>query len=102
MNHDRQHARYDFKQELEISHEGRRQPGRSIDISRGGILISTNPTPPFGAKVILHLRLPGVPDVCDIPSVVRWRKSDEEVGLQFEQLRPIEVWALNKLLRGLQ
>jgi hypothetical protein len=44
----------------------------------------------------------GIPEDCRIPCVVRWVKPGEGVGLQFEQLRAIEVWALGRLLRGLE
>jgi Tfp pilus assembly protein PilZ len=102
MTNNRQHVRYDFDQQLEITHEETRQPGQSVNISRGGIFVETTPAPPFGARLVLHLTLPGVPDVCEIPCVVRWSKEGAGVGLQFEQLRPIEIWSLNKLLRQLE
>lgn len=102
MTNQRQHVRYDYDQEIEITHAGDRQPGRSVNISRGGIFVATDPVPPFGAKVLLHLHLPGVPGLCEIACVVRWSKPDDGAGLQFEQLRPIEIWALNKLLRDLE
>jgi len=102
MTNQRQHVRYDYDTALEISHGGERQPGRSVNVSRGGIFVATDPVPAFGSKAVLHIQLPGVNEVCDIPCVVRWSKAGEGVGLQFEQLRPIEVWALNKLLRDLR
>lgn len=101
MTNQRQHVRYDYDQELEITHAGERRPARSVNISRGGIFVATEPVPPFGARVVLHLRLTGVSEPCDIACVVRWSKVGEGAGLQFEQLRPIEIWALNKLLREL-
>jgi hypothetical protein len=102
MTNQRQHTRYFYSTAIEFTVGGERQTGQTINISRGGVFVATDPVPSFGAKLTLHIALPGVPGDCDIPCVVRWSKAGEGVGLQFEQLRPIEVWALNKLLRGLQ
>jgi len=102
MTNQRQHTRYMYSADLELAIDGERQPGRSVNISRGGVFVSTDPVPSFGARLMLLLKLPGVPEVCEISCVVRWSKAGEGVGLQFEQLRPIEVWALNKLLRDLK
>ncbi len=77
------------------------QPGRSLNISAGGIFIDTAPLPEFGTKLTLHIKLPGIADKCKIPCIVRWRKEGDGAGLQFEGLRPIEVWALNKLVKSL-
>jgi hypothetical protein len=102
MSNKRQHVRYDYTEEADLTFDGERRTGRSVNISRGGIFVTIDPVPPFGARLTLHLALPGVDGVCDIPCVVRWSKAGEGVGLQFETLRPIEIWALNKLLRGLE
>jgi len=101
MTNKRQHARLDYDLAVELTIDGERRPGRTVNISRGGILVSIDETPEFGAKATLHIDLPGVPKTCDIPCIVRWSKPDGGAGLQFEQLRPIEVWALNKLLSSL-
>lgn len=74
------------------------QPGSTINISRGGVFVRTEPLPTFGDRLVLLVELPGIPERCSIPCVVRWVKPGEGVGLQFETLRAIEVWALNRLL----
>ncbi len=101
MNQNRQHTRLDFGTALEIHVDDQSQPGRSLNISTGGIFIDTAPLPEFGTKLILHIKLPGIPDKCKIPCIVRWKKEGEGAGLQFEKLRPIEVWAVNKLVKSL-
>jgi len=101
MTNNRKHARHPFDAPIELLLEGGRQPGRSINISRGGIFVATEPVPEFGARLQLLIRLPGIPEECAIPCVVRWAKPGEGAGLQFETLRAIEVWALGKLLGGL-
>ncbi len=99
MNDNRKHARHDCDFEVEIAVGDEIQPGRAVNISRGGIFVRTDPAPDFGARVRLVMQLQGVPGRSEIPCVVRWRKPGEGIGLQFETLRAIEVWALNKLLR---
>ncbi len=100
MSDKRQNYRVDFnvEAELELENEPPR-PGRLQNISRSGTFIQISPLPPFGQKAMLRVRLPGIPDPCEIPCIVRWTKEDSGAGLQFENLRPIEVWALNKIMR---
>lgn len=99
MTNNRKHVRHPFETAVEIVLDGDRQPGRTVNISRGGIFILTDPVPAFGARLQLLIRLPGIGDECSIPCVVRWANAGEGVGLQFETLRAIEVWALGKLLK---
>jgi len=102
MTGNRQHARHDFDAPVELIIDGEVQPGRSLNISRGGIFVTTEPLPEYGTRVLLRLRLPGNEEECAIPCVVRWVRPGEGAGMQFETLRAIEVWALGKLLRGLE
>jgi hypothetical protein len=101
MNQKRQYARLDFDAEIELVVGGRSQPGRSVNISQGGLFALTDPAPAFGEKIDLLISLPGVREVSRIPCIVRWSKPGDGIGLQFEQLRAIEVWALNKLVGSL-
>ena len=98
----RQHLRIDYVTSVEIVNGGSAQSARTVNISQGGVFIETAPAPDFDAKVVLRISLPGVPETAAIPCIVRWCKGEEGVGLQFENLRAIEVWAINKLLKGLQ
>jgi hypothetical protein len=75
--------------------------GRSANVSIGGLFVAMNAPPPLGSRVTIRVRLPGVPDASVVPSVVRWSLPGQGFGAQFESLRAIEVWALNRLLRGL-
>jgi hypothetical protein len=101
MTNQRQHVRYDFAQEVSLTIGESEQTATPLNLPRGGVFVATAPALPFGAKLLLHLRLPGIADACQVPCIVRWSKEGDGVGLQFEQLRPIEVWALGKLLRDL-
>ena len=101
MNQQRQHTRKHFSSDVELHHDGNVTQGRSINISQGGIFVDTDLLPPLGSKLVLKMRIPGAGDDCEIPCIVRWVKEGEGLGLQFEQLRAIEMWALNKLIKSL-
>ena len=101
MKHQRKHKRGIYDAEIKVEWEDEEHTGRSVDISRGGIFIQTDPLPPFGAKVTLYISLPGIMDTCAIPCTVRWTKEGRGAGLQFDQMRAIETWALNKLMHTL-
>jgi hypothetical protein len=96
----RAQPRVQFETEVELDLGRTRLVGRTADIGQGGAFVVVNPVPPVGTSVDLLVRLPGVPDVCRIPSIVRWTRADGGVGLQFERLRPIEVWAINRIVRS--
>ena len=74
-------------------------PGRTVDVSLGGAFVRTTAAAALGTPVVLQLDLPEVPFPSAIRCFVRWIKPDEGVGLQFERLRPIEVWAINRIVR---
>ena len=101
MNQKRQYTRLDYEIYVELVIDGEIQHGHSVNISQGGVFVRTDPVPPFGTSLKLRIKLPGVPDTCEISCIVRWSKTGEGVGLQFEQLRAIEVWGLNKLVGSL-
>ena len=102
METKRQYVRVDFRTDVEILVDGISQPGQTVNISQGGVLVVTSPAPKLGDKVVVKLRLPGAGETSELSCLVRWSKDPEGVGLQFENLRAIEVWALNKLLKSLQ
>lgn len=103
MDRQRKHERYEFAQPVElVLKDGEALAGRLKDFSLGGAFVFIDPQPEFGSKVTLRIELPGVPDICQIPCFIRWRKEGEGVGIQFEYTRPIEVWALSKLIRKIK
>ena len=81
---------------------GTTQRGTTVNLSQGGVLVETSPLPQLGDKVVLRIRLPGAGATSEIACIVRWCREPDGVGLQFENLRAIEVWALNKLLKSIQ
>ena len=98
----RKYARLTYEVDIVLTMGDRQVEGRSINLSQGGILVSMPEVPPFGSKLSLRMEIPGIGEPCEIPCIVRWAKPGEGVGLQFETLRPLEVWALNKLMHRLK
>lgn len=99
MSQARKHVRVEFDSEIELDLDGEKVPGRSKNISLGGIFVECQRTGDFGGKATLHVSLPGVPGECAIPCIIRWAKDGEGMGLQFQRVRAIETWAINKLMR---
>ncbi len=101
MSDKRINIRFEYHADVEIEfNSGASQTATVVNMSSGGVLLTTDPLPKFGEKVTLKMDLPGIPNVCTIPCIVRWIKQGEGAGLQFERLRPIEMWAINRLKRN--
>ena len=102
MDDKRTNTRVPYEAEIDVElNEETRNKGLLVNISTGGALIKNEPLPTFGEKLLIYIDIPGVPNRCVIPCIVRWIKQGEGAGLQFEHLRPIEVWAINRLKRNL-
>jgi hypothetical protein len=102
MSNQRRHTRFKWTEAVEIEWSGRKLGTTSRNLSLAGMFLETPDSPPLGARVTLRLRLPGIPETCSLPSIVRWSQSGKGIGVQFESLRAREVWAMNKLLHGLE
>ena len=73
---------------------------RIVNLSVGGALI-VHPRMPMGHRLHLTFHVPAVADhAIAIGVVVRWC-TDHEVGVQFDGLRPKDVWALSKYFDSL-
>ncbi len=67
------------------------------DVSLGGMFIHTDAPLPYGAKVRLYLRLPGLREEAVVDAVVRWSKPDG-MGVQFGVMGARETHALTQML----
>jgi Tfp pilus assembly protein PilZ len=76
--------------------------GRLVNFSLGGAFVQMETLPKFGSKVGLYINVPGISERCEIPCFVRWVNEGDGMGMQFEYTRPIEVWALTKLIKKLK
>lgn len=98
----RSHERLPYDAVVEIEVDGSEKcPARLVNISLGGAFLEVDPAPGFASKLALHIDLPGVAERSRIECVVRWTKEGIGIGVQFEKLRAIEVWGLNKLMRDI-
>ena len=95
----RRFTRVDYEHDLEISIDEKQIKGRTVNISPGGAFVIMDEEPELGVKLTIALQLPGVNKVSEIPCIVRWSKPGQGIGIQFERLRAIEIWALNKIIR---
>ena len=76
------------------------QSTRIVNLSIGGALV-THARAPMGQRLHITFRVPTLAgEAIAIGAVVRW-STDQEIGLQFDGLRPKEVWALSKYFEQL-
>jgi hypothetical protein len=72
---------------------------RISNLSVGGALVKHKRLP-MGQRVHISFRVPNHETAISIGAVVRWA-TDDSVGVQFDGLRPKDVWALSKYLESL-
>jgi len=75
--------------------------GLGKDISIGGIFIETETPAPFGAEIVVRVRLrtPSNDDQdFDLPGVVRWVRRDG-MGVQFGLMGAVETHAITELTK---
>ncbi len=75
-----------------------RATGQARDVSVGGMFVETASPFPFGAEVVVHLRLPAYKDELLLPAIVRWTRQDG-MGLQFRMLGARETHAITEIVR---
>jgi len=83
----------DLPAHLEVG--GARLSARVRNVSLGGVRL-IGPTLPIGTRCRLHLQAPQV-EAFDAWCVTRWTTGDG-CGLQFESLRPIDVYQLASII----
>jgi len=72
---------------------------RITNLSAGGAFVA-GARLPMGNRVHVAFRVPTIESAISIGAVVRWA-TDDGVGVQFDGLRPKDVWALSKFLESL-
>lgn len=70
---------------------------RCQNISLGGLFIETDAPAPFGAEVVVRMRLPSMKTEVELPAIVRW-VSPTGMGLQLGLMGARETHALTELL----
>lgn len=96
----RRYARVPFAVDVEFVAKGRdqKQPGRSQDISLGGMFISTSSPLAFKAELTVYLTMPGEHAPFALPAVVRWTRPDG-MGVQFGNIGARETFAITEYTR---
>lgn len=99
MSDKRSHERFRIEVDVTLVYEGAEYPGRSRDMGLGGVFVHSDASVPFGADLHVRIALPRLKEPALIPATVRWHARGG-MGLQWRSLRAREVWALNRLFRG--
>jgi len=96
----RGHYRLDYVTDVVIRYDEIELSAYCLNLSQGGMYVSCPPLP-LGQKVMLTFTLPDIEETVETEALVRWnvREPRRGVGLQFQNLRPIEVWGINQLFR---
>jgi hypothetical protein len=70
------------------------------NLSLGGAFLSLHHRLTIGTRVSLRFRIPTHDHPIETPAVVRW-STETGAGVQFDGLRAIEVWSLNRFFETL-
>ena len=101
MQEKRGHDRYNIALPVEILIDGKTHPGKTRDLSLGGMFVYTDAELAFAANLDIRLAMPAQKYEGVLEAVVRWR-SGGGIGVAFRSLRARDVHALNALFRGLK
>ena len=96
----RKSTRYDVGLTAQLVYDEQTVEVRVNNLSLGGAQLAYDQRLPMGARANIHFRVPTHEPVIDVSATVRW-SSAGVLGLQFDSLRPKEIWALNKYFEDL-
>jgi hypothetical protein len=71
-----------------------------VNLSLGGAMVATSLKMAMGARLQITFSVPTVEQPIDVGATVRWTDG-VGVGIQFDGLRALDVWALNKYFEQL-
>jgi type IV pilus assembly protein PilZ len=93
----RRYARVPLTVDVQFSKKGSTDllPGKSRDLSLGGMFIETYAPLAFKSELVVHVHLPGEKGPFTLPAVVRWT-SAEGMGVQFGNLGARETYAITQ------
>jgi hypothetical protein len=90
----RRFGRFERQLLVELSHESDTRPAETINLSLGGMFVATDLVAPYGAEVEFRLHMPDPKHVVHARGTIMWVKKQDGLGIAFESLRPLDVWAL--------
>ena len=71
-----------------------------LNLSLGGALVAASRKLRLGLRLQISFSVPTVDQPIDVGATVRWADGSG-VGIQFDGLRALDVWALNKFFEQL-
>lgn len=80
--------------------DGVERPCTVCNLSLGGAQLAAGFKLALGQRIQITFAVPSVREVITVGATVRWC-DDREVGIQFDGLRAVDVWALNKFFEKL-
>ncbi len=104
MEEKRKHARTRLKARSEVHFDEGMTFSRSLDLSNGGLFISTPEPLSEGSEVSLSLQIPGE-DSVDIKGIVRWVRESEDdetksgMGIEFKDVSESDIENIKKIVR---
>lgn len=104
MEEKRKHNRISVKVKSEVISEDGFTYSNTVDISKGGIFISTPEPIDIGSSLNLAIQIPGE-DPVEIIGVVKWvRNSEKEgeragMGIEFADMNARQAESLKKLIK---
>jgi Tfp pilus assembly protein PilZ len=96
MENLRQFKRVKIDLGAELMLEQKTFPITVKDVSLGGAFISSEVSLEMNEEVELRIFLTAVEHVIEVSGRVAWIKNLEGFGIAFQELKPIDVWALLK------
>ena len=72
--------------------------GLAVDISLGGMFVTSDFPAPFGVEVTIHITLEEGGAELVLPGIVRWTR-DDGMGVQFAPLGARETFAITEIVR---
>lgn len=93
----RKTQRFNVKVPVVFFLDGVEHKAESVNMSLGGMFVTTAEEIPFGAKVQVQFSIPAMDEPIKVEATVRWVDAGTGIGLQFAALRAKAVWALQKV-----
>jgi Tfp pilus assembly protein PilZ len=94
----RHHEQHAIVLPATVEHAGRILEGTSRNLSLGGMFLNVDGPVPLGARIQLSFSIPTQSRPIVAAARVRWTDGKTGIGVQFDGLRPRDVFALQQLL----
>jgi hypothetical protein len=90
----RRFGRFEVTLPIEISYQDQKFNAIVKNLSVGGVYLETSQSFSLGTKLDVQIQLDQPYHVIYAKALVSWSKANEGIGLSFEALRPMDVWAI--------